>query len=100
MSIQATRSTYNATGRRLRRARHLYVRLVRKAIENDKTNAALYRCAQQMLRGGLYNAATPIRETRYRILREMCRQDDWHRWLLRNGFAVYAWSRQGAKEAA
>lgn len=94
--LLTARLGWRESARTLRRARGLYVTLVRRAIEDDKSDGTINRCAQRMIDNGFY-ASKCLRTVRCSILREMCRQDGcwshWHRWYMKKGFACYTWER-------
>lgn len=68
----------------MKRARRLFVHLVRSAIACDRTDATMKRCVERMLWSRMYVGPTPERYVRYSILRKMWRYDrenyTWHEW--------------------
>lgn len=85
--------------RLLRRVRALYVRVNRRAIVQDQTNASIIRCAQRMLETGMHAKATGERSVRQSILRKLWKMDvqdgkasrhwrSWHEWLHANSWSI------------
>jgi hypothetical protein len=95
--IKHHRKMFTTSGRRLRRARRLYVYLCRTAILEATTNEVIHRIYRRMLDSGLYASAHNTicwREGRYRILRYLYRLDGspgssgfgWSNWCFRYGY--------------
>lgn len=99
MSIADQRSAFKFAGKKLRRARHIYVLFARKGITNTMQ---LHYAAKRMRKAGLY--ANPelnsVHDITYAILRRMWKLDggtdenwphdprNWFNWAARNGWDI------------
>lgn len=96
--ITKQRESFTLAGKKLRRARHLYVLFARKGITNTMQ---LTFAAKRMRQAGLY--ANPelrsVHDITYAIIRRLWKLDggtdspypnpnDWHRWCVRNGWDI------------
>ena len=95
MSVLQHRRQFNASAKRLRRARRLYLRLCTPAIMACEDNTVLHHVIQRMNDHELYKKMAKIcwREQRYSICRYLWRQAGgnshsahWFFWLKQNGF--------------
>lgn len=93
--VERNRATYEASGKKLRRARRIFVFFQRNYIV---TTIDLHRMAMAMLDHKLY-AATDPRSAKYAILRYLWKFDgghdrpwpnpeDWHHWCRSKGWNV------------
>lgn len=93
--LQVSRDTISEHLAILRRARRLYVTMVRSKIVDT---FSINRAAEQMKDAGMYSAGTPLVQIRYSILRRMWRLEtgghEWHRWVQVNGWTFYTFVKQ------
>ncbi len=58
------------SGKKLRRAKHLYALFIRNACEIDTTGEMLQECAKRAIERGLYAKLTGERSVRFSLLRK------------------------------
>lgn len=94
MKVSTTRTSHQASGNKLRRARHLFIFFQRNHL---KTQKQLWNLATVMRANGLYAPITGLKDVRFAILRALWRLEggrygSWHRWLNDRGWLVGSWS--------
>lgn len=82
------RAVFTVSGKRLRRARRLYIYLVSKACLADASGETLTRCVDRAIDCGLYAKATYPNDVRWSFLRNFWGFSSsgkkwglWHRWI-------------------
>lgn len=91
MLIPRERSAFHHSAERLRRARRLWVRLIKPTIEIER-DPALHRAAENAKSRGLYSANSDTASVQYSILRKMSILDGfdtrigWWRWHAAKGW--------------
>lgn len=99
MKITETRTQFTFCGKRLRRARRLYIHLCAAAILADTTDDVIHRVFKRMIDSGLYAKPSNMtnicwRHGRYRILRYLYKRDGspghqafgWFNWCHNHGY--------------
>ncbi len=111
-NLTLARAVFTKSGRHLRRARRLYIRFVRHAINTDPTANTLNLCASHMKEAGLYAELASFKDIRHGILRQLFKfekdlypgWDGWFRWTNTHGWerGTYSnyWTRAAKKESA
>lgn len=75
MRIERQRVFYSLSSAKLRRARRLYVRLIRASVMLDRTGNQLYVYARRMQDVGLYSPITQVKYIAYAILNRAYKTD-------------------------
>lgn len=98
--VRIHRTLYTQSGKKLRRARHLFVFFNRN---NITTNQQLMAVANFMRDKGLYVKKKSDKDTRFAILRMLWKIEGgtygtWHKWLDRKGWNFGEWGHHFLKE--
>lgn len=111
--ILKQRAFFDMSSAQLRRARRLYMRLIRAEVMLDRSGVKIYQYCRKMRRSGLYSPMQPDKYIACAILKKIYSIDtqafashgiaSYDQWLRRNGWEGYPyqgyWRRGGPRPA-